>query len=210
MLHFALLIGLATDNLFAQDSSGFGFSLGSDYFNELLVNETSYSSAKTVTYELSFYDYDYTRLEYSLNHTRGYNSDISYSYGFSAAYILQLSPSITLKPGIGIDGFKMIDRQCKSVMGSFFRNLFNTDDQCIDDVHASFMPFLETNIQIAKPLSVYLKTGYRTFLSSVHSEVPAADESPTDIGNKNRTRLKSDHSFYGSGLGFGAGLRIDF
>ncbi|REL24617.1 hypothetical protein DYD21_17275 [Rhodohalobacter sp. SW132] len=205
-----ILFWMAPLSAHAQEYSTFGISVGTDYFSELLVHEHRYTGASTLSIELSFYDFDYTRLEYSLNHTRGYNPDISYTYGFSAAYVLPLSGSVTLKPGLGIDGFKMSDRECKSFVRSFFRNVFNTDDHCLDDVHASFMPFMKAEIRVANPLAIYLKSGYRTFLSSVHREVSAGDVSSTDNHTEQNTRLKTDHSFYGSGLGFSAGLRIDF
>ena len=191
---FVLTILLIPLSLSAQDDSYLGAGIQTDLFPgfQLLDNHFTYSRAYTL--QLSFYDTRYTRLEYGVRYTRGYHQSISYSAGINAAYRVYLSDQFILKPGIGLDGYKLSDRTCRTSIRSILDNIFNKGDSCTDDVHASFSPFIELEWRILKPLSVYVQSVYRAMLSSTN----VSDESG------------SDHSFYGSGTGFGIGMRVNF
>jgi hypothetical protein len=183
-------------SLSAQDDSNLGVGIQTDLFPgfQLLDNHFTYSRAYTL--QLSFYDTRYTRLEYGVLYTRGYHHSISYSAGINAAYRVYLSDQFILKPGIGLDGYKLADRTCRTSIRSILDNIFNTGDTCTDDVHASFSPFIELEWRLVQPLSVYAQTTYRAMLSSTN----VSDESG----------FGTDHSFYGSGTGFGFGIRLYF
>lgn len=137
-------------------------------------------------------------MEYSLHYARGFDSSVSYVAGLSASAVFQLTDNIRVKPGLGIQEFKMADRNCRTTWRTILDSIFDLENQCSDDVHASFIGFTNLEYQISDPFSLFLQLSYRTILSNVR------EESGTDPIDEYDT----DHSFYGSGFGFGAGIRI--
>lgn len=194
----------------AQNHPKAGVSIIQDHFSKFQIHENNYLGSTAYTLKASFYDPDYTRLEYSLHHTRGYGSSVAYSYGFSAAYVIRFTDQFYLKPGLGLDGYKMKERECKSVIRSIISTLFNTNDYCDDDVHASFNPFVEMELKVNESISIVAATNYRAMLSST------AVVEETVVENEHKGRViqyqnkGTKHTFYKAGISFGMGLRINF
>jgi hypothetical protein len=193
---FILTILLIPLSLSAQDDSYLGVGIQTDLFPGFQLLDDHFTDSRAYTLQLTFYDARYTRLEYGVRYTRGYHQSISYSAGMNAAYRVNLSDQFTLKPGIGMDGYKLADRTCRTSIRSILDNIFNVGGPCTDDVHASFSPFIELEWRMVKSISVYAQTEYRAMLSSTHVS--------------NESGSSTDHTFYGSGTRFGIGIRLNF
>jgi hypothetical protein len=194
----------------AQEKNRFGLSIERDQLRNFRIDNSKNSESTSYTFRFSFYEVKYTNIEYSLHHTRGYDESISYSFGFAAVYVLRLSDDVLLKPGISIDAFKLRDRKCKSFMKSVIRSVFDVDDsKCDDDQHTSFTPQLTAEITISDPISIFFRTDYRLMYSIVDYEDEVA-ENNIDGDQSNVQDRGTKHSFYGAGIGFGAGVRYNF
>jgi len=183
-------------SLQAQSHSGFSLGLSTNYSPELQFYEDSFSNSRSFNLHASYFDKDYTRMEYSFQYSRGFDSSVSYVAGLSAAVVIQLSDQLRLKPGVGIQEFKMADRSCRTTLRTVLDSIFDISDTCSDDVHASFTGFTNLEYQLTEPFSFFIQTTYRTFLSSVGHETGGGSE--------------TDHSFYSSGFSLGGGFRVYF
>ncbi len=193
-----------------QDLPRFGLSFERDQLRNFRIDNENYNESRSYTFRISFYEQKYTNIEYSLHHTRGYHESISYSFGLSAAYVLSLSDDVLLKPGLSLDAFKLKDRKCKSIIKSMIQAMFDVDNsECDDDQHTSFTPRLTAEIKISDPMSLVFRTDYR-FMYSIVDEERVPDENSTDSQQPDARKSGTDHSFYGAGLGFGAGIRYNF
>jgi len=182
----------------AQTHSGFSFDLSGSFSPELQFYYDSFVNSSAMHFRGSYFDKDYTRMEYSLHYARGFDSSVSYVAGLSASAVFQLTDNIRFKPGAGIQEFKMADRNCRTTWRTILDSIFDLDDQCSDNIHASFIGFTNLEYQISEPFSLFLQLSYRTILSNVREESGTGSNGVYD----------TEHLFYGSGFGFGAGIRI--
>lgn len=194
----------------AQYNSQIGFSINNDFFPGFTLHEDRFPGSSVYTLQLSYYEPDYTRLEYSLHYSRGYHQSVTYSAGFSAAYVIQLSDQFILKPGLGLDSYKLKDRTCRISFRLVMNSLFDVYEPCDDDVHASFNPFVTMKLELAEPLSIFVQTSYRAMLSSTDYVKGTITETGPNGGKIEREISGTKHSFYGAGLGVGFGIRINF
>ncbi|WP_340106571.1 hypothetical protein [Rhodohalobacter sp. 8-1] len=194
----------------AQEKSRFGLSFERDQLRNFRIDNRTFNESRSYTIRFSFFENNYTNIEYSLHHTRGYDEFVAYSFGLSAAYVISIADDVVLKPGISFDAFKLKDRKCKSFMKSMFRAVFDVDDnKCDDDQHTSFTPQLTAEISISDPVSIFFRTDYRLMYSIVEYEEVVTEISSSGEPS-NVKRYGTDHSFYGAGIGFGAGLKYNF
>ncbi len=198
------------ENGVSQVHSGAGVSFKSDHFPEFRLHDNQFTGSSAYTLQFTFFDRDYTRMEYGLHYTRGYDAAISYSAGFSAAYVIMLTERFFLKPGLGLDGYKMKNRTCRTPFRSVMNRVFNVHEPCPDDVHTSFNPFLIMELKISEPVSFFFQTTYRAMLSSVDVSDQNATGHGGDANSPGVPSQKTEHSFYSAGSGFGFGLRIHF
>jgi len=148
-------------------------------------------------------------MEYSFLYSRGYDAAVSYVIGLSAAAVFQITDDLRLKPGVGIQEFKMADRSCRTTWRSILDTIFDVDNKCSDDTHASFIGFISLEYQLADPFSLFLQTTYRAVLSSVRKESSVETVGPNGETSE-RTYYTTDRSLYNSGLSAGLGFRIYF
>ena len=192
----------------AQTHSGFSFDLSGSFSPELRFYDDNFGNSSAIHFRGSYFDRDYTRMEYSLQYARGFDSAVSYVAGLSASAVFQVTDKIRIKPGLGIQEFKMADRSCRTTWRTILDSIFDLDDQCSDDVHASFIGFTNLEYKLAEPFSFFLQMSYRTILSSVNKETGTELITGPNGESIERTNYATNHSFYGSGFGFSAGLRI--
>lgn len=193
---FIVFILLQTLPIQAQTHSGFSLGVSGSYSPDLQFYNDSFTKSQSLNFQASYFDSDYTRMEYGLNYSRGFDSTVSYVFGLTAAAVFQLTDQMRLKPGIGVQEFKMADRSCRTTWRTVLDSIFDIDSSCSDDVHASFIGFANLEYQLTEPVSVFLQTTYRTMLSNVRRE--------------NVTGSATEHSFYSSGMSFSAGIRFYF
>lgn len=194
----------------AQYGSQVGFSINNDFFPGFILHEDRFPGSSVYTLQLSYYEPDYTRLEYALHYSRGYHQSVTYSAGFSAAYVIRLSDRFILKPGLGLDSYKFKDRSCRISIRSVLNSLFNIDEPCDDDVHASFNPFVTMELELAEPFSFFVQTSYRMMLSSTGYVKETFTETGPNGREIEREISGTKHSFYGAGIGVGFGIKINF
>lgn len=210
VLLFLFLMVFTSGVAQAQDKSRFGLSFERDQLRNFKIDNENYRESRSYTFRFSFYENTYTNIEYSLHHTRGYDESVAYSFGFSAAYVVTLADDILLKPGLSLDAYKLKGRKCNSFMNSVIRSVFNIDDsKCDDDQHTSFTPRLTAEIKISDPMSLVFRTDYR-FMYSVFEYEEVITEINSSGEPSNVQIHGTGHSFYGAGIGFGAGLRYNF
>lgn len=191
-----------------QTHSGFSFDLSGSFSPELRFYDDNFGTSSAVHFRGSYFDQDYTRMEYSLQYARGFDTSVSYVLGLSASAVFQLNDNIRVKPGLGIQEFKMSDRSCRTTWRTVLDSIFDVDDQCSDDVHASFIGFTNLEYQLSEPFSFFLQMSYRTILSNVSEESGTEIITGPNGESIERTNYTTDHSFYGSGFGFSTGIRI--
>lgn len=213
MRRFFLLIVLLT--LFpltstAQSNSPVGISLSSDFFPTFQLHEDRFSGSSVYSLQLSYYDRDSSRMEYILHYSRGYDQSISHSVGLSAAYVIDLSDRLFLKPGIGLDGYKLKNRSCRTSFRSILNKLFDVYEPCDDDVHTSFNPFLTLELQLSEPFSLFIRTSYRLMLSSTRYVKETITETTPNGLEIEREVHGSKNSVYGAGYEVGLGIRLSF
>lgn len=194
----------------AQDKNRVGISIERDHLRNFRIDNRTFEESRTYTFRVSFYENKYTNIEYSLHHTRGYDESVGYSFGFSAGYMIPIADNVVLKPGLSFDAFKLKDRKCNSFVESVMRTVFDMDDaKCDDDQHTSFTPQLIAEIRISDPLSIIFRTDYRLMYSVIDYGDDGAKNNPD--GNQSAVGTRgTDHSFFGAGIGFGAGIRYNF
>ena len=201
---------IISDVAHAQETSRFGLSFERDQLRNFRIYNENYRKSRSYTIRFSFYEYKYTNIEYSLHHTRGYDESVAYSFGLSAAYVLKLSEDVLLKPGLSFDAYKLKDRKCNSFVKSVIRSVFDIDDgKCDDDQHTSFTPRLSAEIKISDPVSLVFRTDYR-FMYSIMDYETEKETFNADTLSTDAQRRGTDHSIYGAGIGFGAGVRYNF
>lgn len=192
-----------------QSHSGFSLSLTGSYAPNLTVNDRNFANNRSIGLQASYFDEDYTRMEYSFLYSRGYDAAVSYVIGLSAAAVFQIIDDLRLKPGLGVQDFKMADRSCRTTWRSILDTIFDVDNKCSDDTHASFIGFISLEYQLADPFSLFLQTTYRAVLSSVRQESSVETVGPNGETSE-RTYYTTDRSLYNSGLSAGLGFRIYF
>lgn len=206
-----VMISLTSGLAQAQEKSRFSLSFERDQLRNFRIDNQKYNESRSYTFRFSFFDEKYTNIEYGLHHTRGYNESVTYSFGLSAAYVLPITEDIVLKPGISFDAFKLKDRKCTSFMKSIVGSVFGMNNAAEYDQHTSFTPQITAEISISKPMSVFFRSDYRFMHSIVKYERDVNDTNPDGEQTKvNGQKSETDHSFYGAGIGFGAGLRYNF
>lgn len=206
----ALILLLIPQVMEAQDQVQRGFSLQKSHFPDFQLDDTQLSPGSAYSLQFSYHDADYTRMEYRFHYTRGYDSSVSYSYGVSAAAVFPLSDHLFLKPGIGADRYLMADRECKSFVRAFLHSVFDTSDNCSDDLHSSFNPFIALEIKFSSPISVFIQTSYSMMHSNTVHKTETVTETYPDGSKYNFDRYESKNSLYGAGFGIGIGLRINY
>ncbi|WP_234567518.1 hypothetical protein [Rhodohalobacter sp. 614A] len=194
----------------AQHHSPIGVSIYSDFFPGFKLHKNRFTGSSVYSLQLSFYDRDYTRMEYTLHYSRGYDSSISHSVGLSAAYVIGLSNRFLLKPGLGLDGYKLTDRSCHTTFRSILNKIFDIYEPCDDDIHTSFNPFLAFEARLSEHLSLFIRTSYRLMLSSTDYVKETITETAPNGEEITRDIHGTEHSVYGAGYGIGMGLRINF
>lgn len=210
VLLFLFLMGVISGVAHAQEMSRFGLSFERDQLRNFKIDNENYRESRSYTFRFSFYENKVTNIEYSLHHTRGYDESVAYSFGLSAAYVLTLSEDVLLKPGLSFDAYKLKDRKCNSLVKTVIRSVFDIDDsKCDDDQHTSFTPRLTAEIKISDPMSLVFRTDYRFMYSIVEYEEVVTEISSSGVPS-NVQVYGTDNSFYGAGIGFGAGLRYNF
>ncbi|WP_069133421.1 hypothetical protein [Rhodohalobacter halophilus] len=193
-----------------QSHSGFSLSVTGSYAPTLTIYTDDIQNSASIGIQASYFDEDYTRMEYGFHYSRGYNNSVSYLMGLSAAAVFQITDGLRLKPGLGVQEFKMADRSCRTTWRSILDTIFDVDKQCRDDSHTSFIGFISLEYQLAEPFSLFLHTTYRTILSSVRKETETVLLEGPNGETVERTNYTTDRSFYGSGTAVGAGFRIYF
>lgn len=74
----------------AQSHSGFSFDLSGSFSPKLRLYEGNFGNSSAVLIQGSYFDKDYTRMEYSLQYVRGFDSAVSYVLGLSAAALVSV------------------------------------------------------------------------------------------------------------------------
>lgn len=193
-----------------QEAPPFGLSLHGGLFPEFTLNDNQFSESSFFDLRAHLYDQKNTRLEFTLNYSRGYHPSVSYSYGLSAGYRFRLGDSGVLKTSFGIENYKLRDRECRSTVRTILNALFDVDDSCSDDVHASFNPAVALEVNITGPVWLVFEATYRAMLSSTEYEKETVVETTPDGTDRVVTERGTEHAFYGAGLGLGTGIRINF
>lgn len=193
-----------------RDVQKVGLSFNRGLFPEFTLDGNQFAESSVFDLRAHFYDQKNTRLEYTLNYTRGYHSSISYSYGFSAAYRFHVGDVGVLKTSLGIENYKLRDRECRSTVRTILNVLFEVEDSCSDDAHASFNPAVALEVNITGPLWLVFETTYRAMLSRTDYEEEFVLETRPDGTERVVTQRGTDHALYGAGLGVGAGIRVNF
>jgi len=193
-----------------RDMPKVGLNFHRGLFQEFTLDGNQFAESSIFDLRAHFYDQKNTRLEYTLNYTRGYHPSISYSYGFSAAYRFHVGDVGVLKTSLGIENYKLRDRECRSTVRTILNVLFEVEDSCSDDVHASFNPAVALEVNITGPVWLVFETTYRAMLSSTEYEEKVVLETRPDGTERVVTQRGIDHAFYGAGLGVGAGIRVNF
>lgn len=185
-------------------------SFQNDYFRNFQIDEGQYPSSSAYTIKLSYYNSDYTRLEYSGHYSSGYHKSVSYSTGLAAAYVIHATDRFSLKPGLGLETYRMEDRNCKSIIRGILMTILNSEDDCSDDVHTSINPSMEIEMMMGTAFSLFVESSYRLMLSSV-GYVKDTKTGSTPEGEEYEYKVTGTrNSIYGAGLGIGIGLRINF
>lgn len=195
---------------FAQQAPEFSLSLHGGLFPEFTIHDDDFTESTVLDFRAHMFDKHNTRLEYTLNFSLGYDPSVFYSYGISAGVPIQLGDRGVLKPGFGLENYKLKNRECSSTVRTILNALFNVDDPCSDDVHASFNPSLALEMNIAGRVWIVFDATYRAMLSSTHEVRETITETYPDGTEREFDISETRHSFYGAGLGFGTGIRINF
>lgn len=203
---FLLLILLAP--LISTAQSGPGISFSRNHFPVFHLDEDRFPGTAAYTIALSYHDQDYTQLEFSVHHSRGYDRSVSYSYGLSAGYVASLSETVSLKAGLGADVYRMRDRECKSFIRGVMILLFDADDDCADDHHASLNPFIAAEVQVAEPLSLFLQTSFRGMISNTRETEGTRTETTPDGGQVTYDIIETKNSSYAAGVGLAIGIKL--
>jgi len=193
----------------AQSENQIGVMLHTGYFPELRIHDSHFSPSMAYGLQVYYYDADYTRLRFGFHYARGYHRSVSYSPGFSVGYVIPLSKTVSLTPEIGLMNYKMEDRTCRVSFRSIMNTLFNVYEPCPDDSHGSINLFVSSEIEIAGPFSIFFRTGYRFMHSSVRRLVDTETETLPSGVTITREYHKTENSFFGTGLEFGVGIKID-
>lgn len=208
MTSLFLLAGVFTLCMGQQERSG--LSITRNYFPDFQLQEDHFPGSTAYTLQLSHYDPDYTRLEYRGHYTRGYHRSVSYSYGFSAAYVLPFTDDFFLKAGVGLDSYKMRGRECKSLIRGILKTFFDAEDDCDDDLHTSLSPFLGMEIMLTETISVVMQTSYRATLSNTRYIKETITETGPD-GEEYVTEITGRrNAVYGTGMNIGIGVKLNF
>lgn len=194
----------------SQETSRLGLSVHRGLFPSFSLDESEFSGSSVFDLRAHFYDVSHSRLEYTLNYKRGYHPSVSYSYGLSAGYRIKLGDRGVLKPAFGIENYKLRDRECRSAVKTILNALFDVDDSCSDDVHASFNPSVALEMNISGPVWIVLDVTYRAMLSSTSYVKETITETAPDGSERENKIRGTEHSFYGAGFGAGTGIRINF
>jgi hypothetical protein len=208
LLSSALILLLTPQVMEAQDQAERGLSFQTSHFPDFRVDDSQFSPGSAYSLKFSYHDVDYSRMEYRFHYTRGYDSSVSYSYGVSAAAVFPLSDHLFLKPGVGADRYLMADRVCKSFVRAVLHSVFDTSDNCNDDLHSSINPFIALEIKFSSSISVVLQSSYRMMLSNTMHKIET--ETAPDGNEYKYDRFKSKNSFYSAGFGIGVGLKINY
>lgn len=193
-----------------REEPEFGLSLHGGLFPEFTLDGNEFAESPIFDLRAHLYDQKHTRLEYTLNYTRGYHPSVSYSYGLSVGYRLRLGDSGVLKTSLGIENYKLRDRECRSTVRTILNAIFDVDDSCSDDVHASFNPAAALEVNIAGSVWFVAEATYRLMLSSTAYEKERILETTPDGTDRMVTERGIDHALYGAGFGLGTGIRINF
>lgn len=205
---FILLNVLPILSIQAQTHSGFSLGVSGSFSPDLQFYDGTFTNSQTLNFQASYFNEDYTRIEYGFQYARGFDSSVSYVTGLSAAAVFQISDQIRFKPGIGVQEFKMADRSCRTTWRTILDSVFDVSNSCSDDVHASFIGFTTLEYQLREPASIFLQATYRTMLSSVRRETGTEIITGPGGSSIERTNYNSDKSFYSSGVSFGVGIRF--
>ncbi len=201
---------VANFSIQAQTHSGFSFGVSGSFSPDLQFYDGNFTNSQSLNFQASYFDADYTRMEYGFQYARGFDSSVSYVTGLSAAALFQITDQIRFKPGIGVQEFKMADRSCRTTWRSILNTIFDVNNECHDDSHTSFIGFISMEYQLAESFSLFLQTTYRTILSSVRQETGVELLEGPNGGTIERTSYTTDRSFYRGGVSTGIGFRVYF